>query len=181
MAVPKSDFYTLSGMNRTDIAPRSFKYDPADSAWAFSIFVPPNNPFQFGTSDEILQGEMVALVNGLLETSAVVRWNGDFFNLTFLGIARDSAREYKRTWRRAPTSISVFTGGIHMLRSTPGETYYNAAVVKMNTSTNDTDQIRLGGSAAEAVGRVLLPPDNVDHIDGDGKVRVPILIDTVLR
>src|SRR5262245_10246565 len=186
MAVPRNDFYTLSGMNRTEDAPRAFPYNPKSAAWTVSIFPPPDNPFGGalnGTAEQILQGEMVALpaTGTTVPPMSVVRWNGDQLNLRFLGIARDSMRAAQRLLGYLPTTISVWTGGIHRLRTTNGETYENDALVKMNTSTNDTDQIKLGSAlGADAIGRVLLPKD-VDFIVGDGKVRVPILIDTFLK
>ena len=190
MAVPKNDFYTLVGDNRYDSAPRSFPYDPFSNPgggadWSqYSILQPETSPL---FSDHIHQGELVALgpIYG-----AILRWNGDNFNLTFLGVARDSAWQYKRSFGRLPARLSVWTSGIHMLRASSGgagQFYSNGDPVSWDTTSTDTDKITLGGGPI--IGRVCFPPGFSDPSFGDGvflvaagsNIRLPILIDGTMK
>jgi len=152
MAVPQRDFYTLTNDGRNHGAPRTWPYDPS--------------PF----GDDVMQGELMGLAAGTAVrlTNAVSSGSG------FIGVSRDSPGSARKLGLRA-TEISVWTSGVHLLRTTNGEVYAQGATV-YRTGGSVTDQITNGGAAANAVGTVLFPI-GTGPITGTGQNRVPIIID----
>ncbi len=164
---PSADFYTFvkDVRNFGGGSALGYKYDPAN------VGQNPNDT----TKTELFQGEMVAWSNSST-TPSLIRWVRDGSAGKFVGISRESATGVKRLGNQAaltPTELSVFTTGVHNLRSNSGETYNEGDVVYMNSTF--TDQITKTAGGGTAIGRVFLP--NSPAIVGDGSVRVPVIID----
>lgn len=163
MAIPTADFMTFV----KDIrhfgggSPVAYRYDPSGLAE--------------GAGSPILQGEMVAWASNT-STPVLVRWVRDASAGKFVGIARESAKGVQRLGNQAaltPTELSVFTTGVHNLRTSNGETYNEGDAVFM-AGTN-TDQVTKTAGGGTQIGKVFLPMDPA--VVGDGTKRVPVIID----
>lgn len=128
------------------------------------------------TTTELRQGEFAAW-SITSATPSLVRFERAGLAGKYVGITRESAIGVKRLGNQAaltPTELSVYTTGVHNLRTNNGETYNEGDVVFMNSSNSDQVTKVAGGSSAP-VGRVFLPMDPA--VVGDGSKRVPIVID----
>ncbi len=164
MAIPTADFMTFVKDIRAfgGGSAVAYRYDPVGLAE--------------GVGSPLLQGELVAWASNS-STPSLVRFTRAGAAGKYVGITRESAKGVQRLGNQAaltPTELSVFTTGVHNMRTANGTTYNEGDVVYMNgTNTDAVDKDASGG--AVAVGRVFLPMDPA--IVGDGLKRVPIIID----
>jgi hypothetical protein len=169
--VPAADFYTFVKDIRQfgGGSPVAYRYDPA------AIGTEAGDT----TTGELKQGEMVAWAHNTSTPSLVrmIRNGGTGNALKYVGITRESAQGVKRLGNQAaltPTELSVFTTGVHNMKTANGITYNEGDVVFM--VDGDTTAVNKDASgSAVAVGRVFLPMDPA--VVGDGVKRVPVIID----
>lgn len=165
--VAQNDVDTLfkGTRGRTKGTPVSYRYDPANVIAGITLTPSPDT--------DIRAGEIVAWSN---TTSApcVVRAVRSGFGGKYIGIARDSGRAKLGIY---PTEIGVYTSGVHMLRTTAGETYVHGQRVfqGFNTADGGADRITNTNDPNVTVGLVYLPDGST--VSGDLSPRVPIIID----
>lgn len=163
MAIPTADFYTFVKDIRQfgGGSPVAYRYDPAGLAE--------------GAGSPLLQGEMVAWANNT-STPVLVRFTRAGGAGKFVGITRESAKGVQKLGNQSaltPTELSVFTSGVHNLKTLNGDTYNHGDAVYM--SSTDTDRVTVTAGGGTQVGKVFLPMDPA--VVGDGSKRVPVIID----
>lgn len=126
------------------------------------------------------QGEFCALkVSGTART--VVRFVTDGSAGDFIGISRDSLTGIQTLGNQAAltakvySEFSVFTTGVHQMKTTIGQTYAHGTAVYMGADTATVTTV--GTSGQPVVGMVFLPDNQSNPITGAASQRVPILID----
>lgn len=132
------------------------------------------------TVTTLYQGEMMALkVSGNART--VVRMVADGSAGDFVGISRDSLTGIQTLGNQTAltakvySEFSVFTTGVHLMKTTVGETYTHGKAVYMGADTATVTTV--GTSTQPVVGMVFLPDNVQNPITGAASQRVPILID----
>lgn len=132
------------------------------------------------TVTTLYQGEMMALkVSGNART--VVRFVTDGSAGDFVGISRDSLTGIQSLGNQAALTakvyaeFSVFTTGIHQMKTTVGQTYAHGTAVYMGADTATVTTV--GTSGQPVVGMVYLPDNLANPVTGSATARVTILID----
>jgi hypothetical protein len=126
------------------------------------------------------QGEFCALkVSGNART--VVRFVADGSAGDYVGISRDSLTGIQTLGNQVAltakvySEFSVFTTGVHQMKTTVGETYNHGKAVYMGA---DTATVTTSGTSGQpTVGMVFLPDNQQNPVIGAASQRVPILID----